>query len=160
MELKKIGTVHSQFKEFSDVIHLRRGWTSDSSVIKLESMYRKGLGGLQGYSHVIILFWLDKHKKWKIPKDNNKPPHVKVFATRMPVRPNPIGLSVVELLEFSPEKGILVVKGLDAIDGTPILDIKPYLPHFDSYADASIPQWVEEHLKKHHHGDGHGHTHD
>jgi len=76
-----------------------------------------------------------------------------------PVRPNPIGMSVVELVDFSPETGELTVKGLDALDGTPVLDIKPYMPNFDSYPDACIPNWLTEHLNSHHHGYGHGHSH-
>jgi tRNA (Thr-GGU) A37 N-methylase len=82
---------------------------------------------------------------------------VKVFATRMPVRPNPIGLSVVELLEFSPATGELVVRGLDAVDGTPVLDIKPYIANFDSLPDATVPEWVAEHLNSHFHA---GHVHE
>jgi len=159
MELKQIGTVVSDIKNFTDVLHLNRGWTADTVEIKLKTQYKGGLGGLSGYSHVIIMFWVSQHKQWKRPKNSFKPKHVKVFATRMPVRPNPIGLSVVELLDFSPEEGTIKVKGLDAIDGTPILDIKPYLPHFDSYPEATVPQWIEEHLKKYHHEEGHGHSH-
>ena len=86
-----------------------------------------------------------------MPKGHHKPPHVKVFATRMPVRPNPIGVSVVKLLDFSADTGEIVVKGLDALDGTPILDIKPYIPNFDSCPDACVPDWVKEHLNSHHH---------
>ncbi|MHC1566376.1 MAG: TrmO family methyltransferase domain-containing protein, partial [Candidatus Syntropharchaeia archaeon] len=80
-----------------------------------------------------------------------KPPNVKVFATRMPVRPNPIGLSVVKLLNFSPDTGRISVEGLDALDKTPILDIKPYISDFDSYPDAGLPEWVEKHLREEHH---------
>jgi tRNA-Thr(GGU) m(6)t(6)A37 methyltransferase TsaA len=65
---------------------------------------------------------------------------VGVFATRSPVRPNPIALSVVRLLE---RRGhTLLVKGLDAYDGTPVLDIKPYIPYSDSIPDATFPHWV------------------
>ena len=94
-----------------------------------------------------------------MPKHHHKPPHVKVFATRMPVRPNPIGMSVVELVDFSTQSGELVVKGLDAVDGTPVLDIKPYIPNFDSYPDARIPQWVAQHLNSHFHS-GRSHQHE
>ena len=93
-----------------------------------------------------------------MPKDHHKPPHVKVFATRMPVRPNPIGMSVVELVDFSTASGQITVKGLDALDGTPVLDIKPYIPNFDSYPDAQVPKWVAEHLNSHFHT-GHDHSH-
>ena len=86
-----------------------------------------------------------------MPKDHHKPPHVKLFATRMPVRPNPIGMSVVELLEFSADSGEIVVKGLDALNGTPVLDIKPYIPNFDSCPQACVPDWVKKHLNSNHH---------
>lgn len=148
MELKEIGTVISDIKRFTQVRHLpRNGWTADTCIIKLKPQYRLGLGGLDGFSRVIILFWVSQHKQWKMPKDNPKPKSIKIFATRIPVRPNPIGLSVVELLDFSLEEGTITVKGLDAIDGTPILDIKPYLPHFDSYPEATVPEWIARHLR-------------
>jgi len=159
MELKEIGIVCSEVKDFREVRHLTRGWTADTCMIKLKDQYKRGLGGLDGYSHLIILFWISQHRQWKMPKENHKPKDVKVFATRMPVRPNPIGLSVVELLDFSIDEGTIIIKGIDAIDGTPVLDIKPYLPHFDSYAEAKVPAWIEQHLKEHHHGDGNGHSH-
>ena len=89
-----------------------------------------------------------------MPRDHQKPPHVKLFATRMPVRPNPIGMSVVELLDFSTDTGRLSIKGLDALDGTPVLDIKPYIPNFDSYSNASVPDWLRSHLNSHHHSCG------
>lgn len=159
MKLKEIGTVCSAIKKFSDVRHISRGWTDDKCIIKLNSQYKSGLGGLTGYSHIIVLFWINQYKQWKMPKNSHKPQHVKVFATRMPVRPNPIGLSTVELLDFSTEEGTIHVKGLDAIDGTPVLDIKPYMPHFDSFQKAKIPQWLEKHIKEHHNGNGHDHEH-
>jgi tRNA (Thr-GGU) A37 N-methylase len=66
-----------------------------------------------------------------------------VFATRSPVRPNPIGLRVVALLE---RKGnVLRVRGLDAVDGTPVLDLKPYLAHYEDVPGATIPDWLERH---------------
>jgi tRNA (adenine37-N6)-methyltransferase len=159
MKFREIGRVLSEVKEINDIQHTSCGWTADTCTIKLMPQFKGGLGGLEGYSHVIILFYINQHKKWKMPKKHHKPKNVKVFATRMPVRPNPIGLSTVELINFSTEEGTLTVKGLDAIDGTPILDIKPYIPHFDAYAEASVPHWIEEHLKEHHHGHGHSHTH-
>ena len=158
--IRPIGYVQSAYAQTEDVVHTHTGWTADTSRIHLLSRYAKGLGGLKGYSHIIVLFWVHKAKEWKMPKHHHKPPHVKLFATRMPVRPNPIGMSVVEMLDFSAETGEIVVKGLDALDGTPVLDIKPYISNFDSYPQASIPDWVREHLNSHHHnGAGHNHRH-
>lgn len=153
--IRPIGHIQSGYAQPEDVIHTHTGWTEDVSYIRLLPKYAKGLGGLTGYSHIIVLFWVHKAKEWKIPKDHHKPPHVKIFATRMPVRPNPVGVSVVELLYFSTDTGEVIVKGLDALDGTPVLDIKPYIPNFDSYPKACVPDWVRHHLNSHHHS---GHT--
>jgi len=158
--VRPIGHVRSAYSEPEDVAHTKTGWTADVSRICLSSKYAAGLSGLQGYSHIIVLFRVHRAKEWKMPKDHNKPAHVKVFATRMPVRPNTIGMSVVELVDFSPDSGEIIVKGLDALDGTPILDIKPYIPNFDSYPDASVPDWIEDHLNRYHHGHVHGNDHE
>lgn len=154
--IRPIGHVDSAYTQPEDVPHKHDAWTNDVSRIRLRQRYAGGLAGLEGYSHVIMLFWVHRSRDWKMPKHHHKPPHVKVFATRMPVRPNPIGMSVVELVEFFPDRGELVVKGLDALDGTPVLDIKPYIPNFDSRPDARLPWWVTEHLESHFHG---GHKH-
>jgi len=157
---RAIGHVRSGYAQPSDVAHTQTGWTADTARIQLLGSHAAGLGGLKGYSHIVVLFWVHRVRDWKMPKNHNKPPHVKVFATRMPVRPNPIGMSVVELVDFSTDSGELVVKGLDALDGTPVLDIKPYIPNFDSCPDARVPQWVAAHLNSHFHGGrGHGHAH-
>jgi len=144
--VRPIGHVRSEYAEPEDVPHTRVGWTTDVSQIRLLNGHAGKLSGLKGYSHIIVLYWIHRTKDWKMPKHHHKPPHVKVFATRMPVRPNPIGMSVVRLLSFSAKSGQVLVKGLDALDGTPVLDIKPYIPNFDSYPDAKVPQWVAQHL--------------
>jgi len=152
--VRPIGYVHSAYSRPEDVPHSHQAWTEETCRIRLLPAHANGLRGLDGYSHLIVLFWVHRWHEWKMPRHHHKPPHVKVFATRMPVRPNPIGLSVVELVEFSPDDGDLVVRELDALDGTPVLDIKPYIPNFDSRPDARLPQWVAEHLVSHFH-EGH-----
>ena len=155
--LRAIGQVRSGYGRPGDVPHRHDAWTADVSRIQLLRRHAGALGGLRGYSHVIVLYWVHRAREWKMPKHHHKPPHVKVFATRMPVRPNPIGMSVVELIDFSPQSGEVIVKGLDALDGTPVLDIKPYIPNFDSIPDAQIPDWVARHLESHFHcGGAHG----
>jgi len=156
VSIRPIGYVQSAYCQPKDVAHTHTGWTSDTSQIQLLPRYSKGLGGLQGFSHIIVLFWVHKAKEWKMPKYHQKPSQVKLFATRMPVRPNPIGMSVVELLDFSTDTGQVTIKGLDALDGTPVLDIKPYIPNFDSYSKACVPDWLKKHLNSYHHD---GHTH-
>ena len=157
--VKTIGYVKSDYVQTKDVSHTHNGWTADISQINLLPKYAGGLGGLKGYSHIIVLFLVHRAKEWKMPKNNRKPPHVKVFATRMPVRPNSIGMSVVELLDFSTDTGRITVKGLDALNGTPVLDIKPYIPNFDSYPEASVPKWVRKHLHSHFHNGNRDNSH-
>ena len=156
--VRPVGYVQAAYTRPEDVRHTCDGWTADLSRIRVLPEYAKLLGGLRGYSHLIVLFWVHRANEWKMPKRHQKPRHVKVFATRMPVRPNPMGLSVVELVDFSPETGEVRVKGLDALDGTPVLDLKPYIPNFDSYPKAEVPDWVAVHLKSHFHpGQPHHH---
>jgi len=157
--VRPIGYVHSNYPQPEDVPHTHTAWTADTSRIRLLSRHATALEGLNGYSHIVVLFWVHRATDWKMPKYHHKPSHVKVFATRMPVRPNPIGMSVVELVGFSPASGEVVVKGLDALDGTPVLDIKPYIPNFDSYPDAEVPEWVAEHLNSYFHS-GRPHRHE
>jgi len=102
--IRPIGHVQSAYTQTEDVVHTHTGWTADVSHIRLLPKYAKGLGGLTGYSHIIVLFYVHRAKEWKMPKDHHKPPHVKIFATRMPVRPNPVGMSVVELMGGAPSQ--------------------------------------------------------
>lgn len=156
--VRAIGYVTSDYAAPADVRHSHDRWTEDMSAIQFVGRYGRLLGGLEGYSHVFIIFWIHRAREWKMPKDHHKPKHAKVFATRMPVRPNPIGVSAVEVLDVSPETGRMTVRGLDAVDGTPILDVKPYIANFDSVPEATVPDWVAEHLDSHFHG-GPGHAH-
>ena len=151
--LNPIGYIDSRYAHYSDIPrpHSKKGWTDDISRLVLYPEHHAKIEGLEGYSHMIILYWIHKARGWRMPKDHGKPPRVRLFATRMPIRPNPIGLSVVEIVEFSPESGRITVKGLDALNGSPLLDIKPYIPYFDSFPEATLPDWVKEHLRKHHH---------
>jgi tRNA-Thr(GGU) m(6)t(6)A37 methyltransferase TsaA len=98
------------------------------SKIVIDEEYADGLAGIEDWSHLHVIFWMDKisEEKKTLLCPGNEPdmPTVGIFATRAPVRPNPIGLTLVELVRR--EGNVLVVKGLDALDGTPVLDIKPY----------------------------------
>ena len=76
------------------------------------------------------------------PRDDDKYPLMGVLSTRSQIRPNPLLISPVPLLEV--KGNVLRVRGLDAVDGTPVLDVKPYLPHYDSIPDARVPDWVSE----------------
>lgn len=106
-----------------------------------------GLKGIDGFSHIIVLYWIhlrDNEKERSvlqvIPRGRANGVKVGVFACRSPSRPNPIGLCVVKLIEV--EGCILTVKGLDAFEGSPIIDVKPYIQRRDSVPNAYTPEWI------------------
>jgi tRNA-Thr(GGU) m(6)t(6)A37 methyltransferase TsaA len=106
-----------------------------------------GLRGIEGFSHLFVLYWLhcrddetNRRTLRVFPRRHAVNLETGVFACRSPSRPNPIGLCVVELKKV--DDCVLVVKGLDADEGSPIVDIKPYLPRADSVPDAKIPEWA------------------
>jgi tRNA-Thr(GGU) m(6)t(6)A37 methyltransferase TsaA len=106
--------------------------------------FTEGLRSLDGFSHLILLYWLDQAKPAELvftPPFDSQPRGV--FATRGPRRPNPIGLSVVAFDGFE-RADVLNVRFLDCVDGTPLIDIKPYLPTTDSEPGASMG-WLAPH---------------
>ncbi|MHC1599226.1 MAG: tRNA (N6-threonylcarbamoyladenosine(37)-N6)-methyltransferase TrmO [Candidatus Methanospirareceae archaeon] len=117
------------------------------SKVRIFDEFCEGLGGLDTFSHIIILYWFhlrateERRRVLKvIPKGRPGNPEVGVFTSRSPSRPNPIGLCVAELVKQ--EGNILSVKGLDAFEGAPIIDIKPYIPQIDAFPKAAVPQWA------------------
>ena len=122
------------------------------SVIELSEEYCLGLLGIEEYSHLIILYWMhlvdnegQRGTLYCYPRRDRRSEPRGVFTCRNPSRPNPIGLTVVEFMELDGCK--LRVKGLDAFEGSPIVDIKSYSPLSDAYSDAKIPDWSWD-LKK------------
>ena len=139
--LEPIGWVRNSITTSQEVV-----WEETESQVVIEERFSDALEGLEEFSHVIVLFWLHRKKQepppLKIrPEMTEDMPLVGVLATRAPVRPNPIGLTVVELLER--QGNTLRVRGLDAYDGTPVLDIKPYLPRGDLVEKARVAPWVK-----------------
>ncbi len=120
-------------------------WEELVSEIVIEESLAEGLDEIEGFSHIIVLFWMHKVKS-KIPPIKVRPmgrkdaSPVGVFASRSPNRPNRIGKMTVRLLER--RGNVLKVKGLDALDGAPVIDIKPYLPGYDSVEDTEVPDWI------------------
>lgn len=119
--------------------------------IRISEDYCAGLKGIEEYSHLIILYWShlrDNEKERQTllvaPKRHALRVEKGVFACRSPSRPNPIGLCVTQLLKV--EKCTLTVKGLDAFEASPNIDIKPYLPRADLFPNARAPAWTEEGL--------------
>jgi tRNA-Thr(GGU) m(6)t(6)A37 methyltransferase TsaA len=114
------------------------------SQIILQPRLVEALDGIEGFSHLFVLFYLDKVPAEKNlvlkihPKGRTDLPLMGVLGTRTMLRPNPIGLTLVELLKV--QGNVLTIQGLDAYDGTPVLDIKPYDP-WDIAKDARVPAW-------------------
>jgi tRNA-Thr(GGU) m(6)t(6)A37 methyltransferase TsaA len=129
LELEPIGIIHSSYKDRGEAPY--QGYRSKRiSWIEVFKEFEEGLQDVEGFSHIIVIYWFHKsqgyHLLVKTPWDDI--PHG-LFATRSPHRPCPLALTVVELV--AREKNVFKVKGLDAIDGSPLLDIKPYVPAVD-----------------------------
>jgi len=121
-------------------------WGNVVSRIEIEPDLTEALDNLDEFSHVIVLFWMDRLAAESLPmkvhpRGDPKLPLVGLFATRSPHRPNSLGKTTAKLLKR--ERNVLTVSGLDALDGTPVIDIKPYLPRNDFVTDARTPPWVK-----------------
>jgi len=105
--------------------------------------FEKALADLAGFSHIWVIYWMHLNQGWNPTVVPPRGPKVRrgLFATRAPHRPNPIGLSAVRLVRI--EGLVLHIEGLDMLNGTPVLDIKPYLPFADTVSDATSG-WLEE----------------
>lgn len=133
--VKPIGTIRVQGEEI---------------FIELEAAYREGLEGLDGFSHINVIWWFsefdneDARQVLSGPQPYKQAPEVMgVFATRSPIRPNPIALTPVSVLEIDYPKGIIRIPYIDANDGTPVLDIKPYTPSLDRVENPQVPSWCD-----------------
>jgi tRNA-Thr(GGU) m(6)t(6)A37 methyltransferase TsaA len=142
--LEPIGVVHNnvpvpQAYDFD--------WQKVESRIVVHRELADALLGLDAYSHVVVLFWPhqvedgvrgSKHRLH--PLDDERNPLQGILATRSQIRFNPILLTAARLLKV--EDNVLKVRGLDAVNGSPVLDLKPYNPYFDAVADATVPGWL------------------
>ncbi len=132
-QLNPIGTVKRQGKQ---------------TFLEILPQYSPALDGLAGFSHVWVLYWFhendtpEERATLKVhPRRDPANPLTGVFATRSPVRPNLIGLTACRILKVN--GNIVEVAGLDAKDGSPIVDLKPYIAKGDSIPDAAAPDWVK-----------------
>ncbi len=125
------------------------------SEIVLTSDLAKALDGIHEWSHIYVIYWLDKvmHNDEPVlhfPGAKPESAPVGILSTRAPIRPNPIGLTLVELIRR--EKNVIHVRGLDAYDGTPVLDIKPYPDwehgRFIVVTDFRVPEWLSSRIAK------------
>ncbi len=140
--LGPIGYVRSPVSEPVD-----EGWGDSEATIVVEPALRPGLRGLADFSHLVVVTYLHKasfdpeRHLVRRPRGLEEMPAVGIFAQRAKDRPNPLGITCVRLVAVVDE-GVRV-RGLDTIDGTPVLDLKPYYPQYDAPPDARVPDWVE-----------------
>ncbi|MDP2728586.1 MAG: tRNA (N6-threonylcarbamoyladenosine(37)-N6)-methyltransferase TrmO [Dehalococcoidia bacterium] len=140
ISIRPIGWVRNQ------VTQLRDDWSQIVSEIEVEETWVEALEGIEQFSHIVVLFWMhrleekERNIKRIHPKDRLDLPLLGVFATRTQYRPNPIGVTVARLLRR--EGRSLWVQGLDALDGSPVLDLKPYTPALEPTSEVTLPDWV------------------
>jgi tRNA-Thr(GGU) m(6)t(6)A37 methyltransferase TsaA len=131
--------------------HVKKSENQTSIVLNKE--FESGLLGLEGYSHIYVVWWFDRNdtpQKRAIlqvhPMGNRDNPLTGVFATRSPVRPNLVALTLCKIVAV--KDNVIEIEKADAFDGTPILDIKPFIPGYDTAEDAKMPEWLERARKK------------
>jgi len=145
MEIKPIGIIHSPFKRKEDIPC--QGYRSEKTgEIEIFDEFSEGLKDIEGFSHLIILYFFHESEGYSplVKTFLDEKPHG-IFACRHYNRPNPIGISIVKLLERKGNK--LKIGQIDLLDGTPLIDIKPYVPKFDKRENVKIG-WLKDKLKK------------
>ena len=122
----------------------------EGMLVVVEKNYIPALKALDGFSHLNIIWWFSDFDKEEmrniieVPKPYKKSPELMgIFATRSPVRPNPIALSTVKVIHIDYEKGIIKIPYIDANEQSPVLDIKPYTPSLDRIERPSVPAWCK-----------------
>ena len=141
-----VAVVHNSRQSTADF-----AWGPVESVIEMLPGFAEGLEGIDTFSHVIVIFHLDREDDEESPTLRRRPrgradmPLLGVFAQRGRMRPNRIGITTVPIVRVEPNR--LTVRGLDAIDGTPVLDLKPYMPAFDHIETPRVPAWVDRLMK-------------
>jgi tRNA-Thr(GGU) m(6)t(6)A37 methyltransferase TsaA len=147
---RPIGIIHTPFKEAERIPIQPRGASGIKGTVELFREYSAGLKDVDGFSRIILIYHFHLSKEYSLEtrpfmdEENHG-----IFAMRAPARPNPIGISVVRLVRV--EDNILHIEDVDIVDGTPLLDIKPYVPDFDSY-EAQRIGWLStksQHVRKH-----------
>lgn len=141
LKLRPIGTVRCEERDVR-----RADWEGVRSQLVLRDELAPMLEGLSDYSHVIVVGWLHRipdalrERTQAYPAGDDRLPIQGALALRGGARPNPLSVTACRLLRV--EGAVLDVEGLDLIDGTPVLDVKPYIAHYDAVGDATIPRWA------------------
>lgn len=142
LKFEPIGVIHTPYKQKEGMPIQPAGAAGVPGTVEIFSDYTAGLKDLDGFSHIILLYHFHQSKGYDltvVPFLDDQPHGL--FATRAPRRPNPIGLSIVRLDQI--EGSTLRISNIDVLDGTPLLDIKPYVPAFDQHTNARSG-WIED----------------
>jgi tRNA (adenine37-N6)-methyltransferase len=146
IKYKPIGIVHSPFKKPQGIPIQTTAAKGIKGTVEIFPEYAEGLKDIEGFSHIILICHFHLSKKTLLKVKPFMDDHLRgVFSTRAPSRPNPIGLSIVRLVGI--EERTLLIQDVDIIDGTPLLDIKPYVSDFDRREDTRIG-WLEKNIHK------------
>jgi len=138
--LKAIGVIHSPFTDKTQV-PIQASRSEAKGGVEIFPEYVDGLNDLEGFSHIFLLYIFHKSSGYTLLVKPFLDDQMRgLFATRYPSRPNPIGLSIVRLVRR--EGNMLKIEGIDVLDGTPLVDIKPYIPEFDERTDTRTG-WLE-----------------
>ena len=139
---RPIGVIHSPFTDIGGMPIQPTGASGIRGTVEVFPEFAEGLKDLDGFSHIILLYHFHRAQESKLVVTPFMDPQPRgVFATRAPKRPNPIGLSIVRLLSI--KQNVLHIENVDVLDGTPLLDIKPYVPEFDHHP-ADRVGWLEQ----------------
>jgi len=121
--------------------------------VDIEPQYGAGLSGLDGFSHIVVLYWFDRNDTPQSrgilqvhPRKDTSNPLTGVFATHAPMRPNPIAMTICRLLSI--EKNRLHLDTIDALDASPVIDIKCYIPENRMQTNVRVPQWVKNGMEQ------------
>jgi tRNA-Thr(GGU) m(6)t(6)A37 methyltransferase TsaA len=142
VEFTSIGIIHSPYTDPEDMPIQPAGARGVEGTVEVFEAFQTGLQDLDGFSHIILLFYFHRGQGFELsvmPFMDSVPRGL--FATRAPRRPNPIGLSIVQLDMI--EEGVLHIRNVDILDNTPLLDIKPYVPEFDAQTNVRTG-WLEK----------------
>ncbi|MDQ2085565.1 SAM-dependent methyltransferase [Herbivorax sp. ANBcel31] len=118
--------------------------------INIDRDYKEAMKGMDGFGHLIVIWWADKVDNSDFRKVTTTekpykagPDTIGIFATRSPIRPNPIGISIIDVKCIDYDDGIIYTSYIDAEDETPVIDIKPYYPCSDIVREVKLPKWCE-----------------
>ncbi|MCD6237722.1 MAG: tRNA (N6-threonylcarbamoyladenosine(37)-N6)-methyltransferase TrmO [Thermotogae bacterium] len=146
IKYRPIGVIHSPFRKIEGIPIQAASAKGIDGTVEVFPEYAEGLKDLDAFSHIILIYHFHLSKRFKLMVKPYMDDKLRgVFATRAPSRPNSIGISIVHLIGI--EKNVLHVRDIDIMDGTPLLDIKPYVPEFDM-RKVEKTGWLERNVHK------------